>query len=331
MTYMRCKRLWDFASFNRQSLEKIRRPEHFWLGTGIHYALERYALGDNPVEAFNSWANEALLKDREEYIKKVGVAPEPNEFDGYINQFALGNSMIRHYQSHWKSPIPKGYEYIEPELTLVAKIPGTDHELVMTLDTLLRKEGTDLYYVLDHKTYKNKPKEGTIRRSMQLLAYIWGVRNAMGVRCVGAIYDGMLKKMAESPKILKNGNLSKAVDSPTTFALFEQAIEDNNLIREEYEDRLEQLQEAGNQFFSRFVIVRTAAEIRSFEKNLASTVSEMANNPAIYPNFQWQGCWDCHFTDLCYAIEDDEDVEYIKEFNYHKREPMEGYRDGREE
>src|SRR3990167_4985132 len=331
LTFLRCRRMWDYASFNRQGLEKIRRPEHFWLGTGIHFALEQYALGHNPVDAFENWSNEAIALDKAEYAKHVGVNPSPNEFTGYINQKALGLAMIEHYVEHWGSPIPQGFEYVEPELTLVAPIPNTPHELVLTPDGLLAKRQYDeagnvtgeLFYVLDHKTYKQKPKEEVMRRSMQFIAYIWGTRAALRKRCVGIIYDGLLKKVAEEPRLLTTGKLGSS--TTTTAALLERAIRRHNLPRELYANRISQLIEDGNPFFIRFPIIRSDIEIQSFEKHLANIVCEMAGDPIIYPNIQWQGCWDCTFTDICTAQESDEDYEYIVEHTYRQREPLEGY------
>jgi hypothetical protein len=45
----------------------------------------------------------------------------------------------------------------------------------------------------------------------------------------------------------------------------------------------------------------------------------MANpDLAIYPNFRWEGCWDCQTRDLCLAEEFGEDLDYIKRTRYER-------------
>jgi len=72
--------------------------------------------------------------------------------------------------------------------------------------------------------------------------------------------------------------------------------------------------------FLRALLFRPQVELEEFERHLKAEVLDMANDPAIYINRQWMGCWDCAFEPLCTAQSRGEDVEYIKRTMYTQRE-----------
>jgi hypothetical protein len=43
---------------------------------------------------------------------------------------------------------------------------------------------------------------------------------------------------------------------------------------------------------------------------------DMANEPRLYKNRVWAGCWDCSFEHLCRIQSQDGDVEYVKRTMY---------------
>jgi hypothetical protein len=71
--------------------------------------------------------------------------------------------------------------------------------------------------------------------------------------------------------------------------------------------------------FYRTVIKRTPQAFRTFERQLALEANEMANNPPIYVNRRWEGCYDCQFLPLCNAEYDGMSAKIIRETQYGPR------------
>ena len=77
--------------------------------------------------------------------------------------------------------------------------------------------------------------------------------------------------------------------------------------------------------FLRMSITRPQYEIESFGRLLALEINEMGSNPAIYLNRRWEGCFDCDFNKICYATQRGEDVDYLTQRFYTKRDAKVGW------
>jgi hypothetical protein len=137
------------------------------------------------------------------------------------------------YQARWGSALPDGYELLQPEQTIIVPIPGTKHKctneahafrvpllseqcpdcggsgelyhhLEGTLDALMRDEGGRVW-VLERKTYGNKPREDVLQQNDQFLAYLWLLSKAFPQLELGGIfYDGMWKRKLEGKRELED-------------------------------------------------------------------------------------------------------------------------------
>lgn len=76
--------------------------------------------------------------------------------------------------------------------------------------------------------------------------------------------------------------------------------------------------------FLRLIITYNSNQLDEFEKNLALEANEMANDPPLYINRRWEGCFDCNFQNLCSAQSRGEDVDYIIRTEYTRRERYDG-------
>src|SRR5205085_280287 len=72
--------------------------------------------------------------------------------------------------------------------------------------------------------------------------------------------------------------------------------------------------------FLRIMLRRTQRELDEFGRELTLVVNDMANQPSIYRNRQWQGCWDCGMESLCLAEYRQKHVDYIRRTEYTQRE-----------
>lgn len=306
--FRRCKRQWDYASFNRQGLTPIIPPTALSFGTLIHKCHEQWLL--NPDEDVQKIVlrvgAEGLKALKERYKNIVGVEPEERELQNYFEQLELALEMMINYQKKWGSALPEGFELLQPEQTILMPIPHSEdicptcsglsaqeganrdcpecegkgfirHYLEGTLDGLLR-DANGYLWVLEHKTYGNRPKIPVLQKNDQFLAYIWLLHQLDMGPVGGLLYDGMWKRRWEKDRTLDD-------------------------------------------LFMREPIIRTPEEIANFSTYVRDEAMDMAQlDLRIYPNRSWQGCWDCSFEELCSATDRGEDVDWIRARKYTLRE-----------
>lgn len=281
--FMQCRRRWDYSSRNRQNLEPIINHPAFALGRLMHSTLEHWTNGDILDEDLDTFymteAATEVEKMKSDYHKAVGAHISPDELGDTFEALQLGRSMVANYQAYYKTPLPKGFNTIQTEQTFIIKIPNTlDGFLEGTLDSLVEDRRGKLY-VLERKTYKQRPRKDRLARNHQFLSYYWLLTKAFPDRTLGGIlYDGMWKK-----------------EKPSRG----QTIED---------------------LFFRNIFTRDPSEVAEFELLLPLLYADMANDPAIYPNIPWQGCWGCRFEKLCIAQSLDEDFVDTRRTGYKLRE-----------
>lgn len=291
-TFRRCRQMWDYASFNRQGLTSIRPPTALAFGSLVHKAHELWLenLDADPSIIVGLAANTVLDELKKTYLKTVGVEPDARELESFLDQVSLATEIFVNYKEHWGSSLPDGFTLMHAEQTIVIPIPGTDHFLEGTLDGLMRDEGGRLW-VLERKTYNTKPRIDAMMMNDQFIAYLWAIRQ-LGIGDIGGIlYDGMWKRTRETEK----GKLRDLDD-----------------------------------LFFRTPLIRSPEEIDNFERQLVDEVHDMANEPRIYRNARWEGCWDCQFQNLCVAEFRGEDSEYIREKFFTKRERTAAFDEGQE-
>ena len=282
--------------------------------------LEAYKNGETwtqgkLAEHFMEHASAAIIDAKEAYKKQVGANMNESELAPLYDISRQGMIMMVNYQERWQQPVPAGFEVVATEQRCVVPIPGTEHteewewtgevapdgSLVMgrgrlvkrvydesvwhylegRLDGIIRETRSGKLYVLEHKTYKNRPKESTLHTTDQFTAYHWMLLQLvadMGLDpalVAGVAYDGLWKRAAP-PKIV-DGHAGELKD-----------------------------------LFARIRIEKGAQELGEFEEQLAQEALEMASGPAMFKNRTSDGScdWMCSDGDLCLAMTRGEDVEW---------------------
>jgi hypothetical protein len=193
--YKRCRRRWDYNSSNRQSLQKISPSSAFTLGTLIHQAHADWVEKPDaePGDLFLHHSIKMIEDTQHHYAKQVGAAMQESELEPLYDLITLGKAMMENYKAKWLVPLPRGYDLVSPEQEFVVPIPGTEHGLKCKLDAIIR-DRNNLLYVLERKTYGNRPKLNVIQESDQFLAYTWALAQ-LSIGSVGGLaYDGMWKR-----------------------------------------------------------------------------------------------------------------------------------------
>lgn len=202
-TFRRCKRQWDYASFNRQALTPLVPPTALSLGSLVHRSHEEWLLNpDKEVsDIVMGVAAQGLRELKERYKKVVGVEPDEQELKDFFEQVNLVLEMMNNYRTKWGSSLPDGYTLLQPEQTVLVSIPETPHELEATFDALIQDEGGRLW-ILERKTYGNRPKVEVLQSNDQFGAYLWALTQLELGPVGGVYYDGMWKRAWEGKRSL---------------------------------------------------------------------------------------------------------------------------------
>lgn len=302
--FKRCHAQWDYTSRNRQNLQRIIPPTAFSLGSLVHKGLELWTINPEEKSAqdyLGVAAAQEIAAIQKRYFERVGVPLSDDEQGMLLDMFGLAYEMVGNYQKHWGSPLPEGFRLVQTEQTILMPIPGTEHAceclgtdkncsecggngkthhyLEGTLDAVIEDIESHLLFVLERKTYGNRPRLDVLEIADQFTAYAWLLQKT-GIGQVGGVaYDGLWKRSVERQR----GGPRK----------------------------LEEL-------FTRTLITRSPQQLASFERELTLEVLDMAN-PKIYRNFKWDGCWDCPVESLCLSEYKGEDSQWVREQEYMPR------------
>lgn len=309
-SYERCARMWALTSFNGQALTRVQQSPALALGTLFHKTLADWLNEPNLDPAIICDAHFLTMYEeaRTRYTAIHGFNPFDRELGSVAEVGALCKAMITNYRDYYKTPLPVGYTCVMPEQTLVLDIPNSKqrckycgpiggvpcehcdgvswvtHQLEGTLDAIIADPKGNIY-VLDHKTYGNRPKLNTIEHAFQFRAYVWAATNLLGNGVRGFLYDGAWKRAQPSR--------GKTMDDlflrfPVTY---NQAQHD---------------------------------EIGAFLAMKVKQMY-LADDAMLDFNRHWMGCFDCGVEDICTAISRGEDVEHVKQQWFTHRERTTAY------
>lgn len=326
--FLRCRRQWDIVAHKRRSLKKIGAPSlGMHLGTMVHVGLEAFARGEDYEDAIRTKAQKEFKKACQNYEKVVGAGMSGEEATQFHDVTKRATVLVSRYIAHYDGALaPKGYKVLPKGIELTFKIPLAIEGLgtvwvAGTMDLLLECEETSKIWILDHKTFKQR--RGASDINFQFNSYMWAVERLLGPgTCGGFVYDGISTKDPTYPRLLKNGTLSRQwID--TTEHVYLGALQEYDLDPKDYKQFLLRLRQRDNSteglFYTRKMIPANRKGLQSQEQYLMQIARDMltVDESGIYPNFRWQGCWDCSVQDLCQAMHYQEDTTFVIENNYY--------------
>lgn len=272
---------------------------------------------------FMQHADLAIKEARAIYLRQVGAEMSDGELAPLYETVTQGRCMMDNYQERWKQPVPPGFEVVATEQRCIVPVPGTEHMeewiwvaeyspdgvyksytpvlkkydeprlhfLEGKLDAILRETKSGRLFVVDHKTYGQRPREDVLFANEQFLAYhyiLLQMAHEMGLDArlvAGVAYDGLWKRAA--PPKMVDGHKGELSD-----------------------------------LFCRRLITRPFQELREFQGMVAAQITEMASNPPIYHNRTSDGScfWACSDNQLCLAMSRGEDWEWLMRKDYKRKE-----------
>lgn len=285
-----CRRQWAYKW--KHGLDPAREPiNHFWVGTAVHRSLDEWYSGGVWEDAFEEYVKETVPPARIDSM--MG-----DERDRFMEAESLASGMMQNYVDHFAEDLNR-WRVVGTEVELYARIPKTTGWLSGTFDLLILDE-FGKFWIVDHKTYATFYRPDQLELDDQMTAYLWLIRNALGIEARGVIYNQMRKKLPTVPEPLKKGGLTRAKSLDTTYEVYLAAIKEHGLDVMDYADVLDRLASEGNRFFKREEVYRSRTELEAFTPQLVDEYREMSSTlTQIYPHLTYDCAWRCPFLSLC--------------------------------
>lgn len=265
-TWRKCKREYFYKFVMK--LEKKAKPAPLYKGSVIHEILEERIEG-------RSWKMK-MNQILEEFDKLFD-----EEKDEYGRLDLELPTIIEGYHHLYKND---GLEYLDidgkkAEHDIYVALDGKPIEeslLVYTgkIDTIaLDSEGRT--WLMDHKTFSSMPDENFRFTNQQILLYAWAMEKMGLPKPDGVIWDYIRTKVPSKPDLLKNGTMTKK-QLDTTYKVYYDALVENDLDPDDYQDYLDNLKGREGNFYRRIYLPINEAMIEPVVEDLIETAKEIA-------------------------------------------------------
>jgi PD-(D/E)XK nuclease superfamily len=338
LDFLRCRRAWDYLSPIRQSLTQRRAPQtQFHTGSLMHEGIEAKVKGLDPFEAMDRFMQEERESLRAAYAEQTGGnSMSETEMFRLSESYKMAVGMMKHYEQRYGDDplLHEGvrWKYISAELSfkidtgIVAKDDRKVY-LVGTIDGVgVDEDDPTRLAVIEHKTYAQKPDLKHLTYDHQQLGYVMCLQQLVKAPVTGCLYDGIMKRIPQPPKLLQNGDFSQAMDQPVSYWSYKEAlvrrygVKPDPEIRRKYAPALQKLKlrdlQDQSPWFSRKFVAYPQSQLRQWWCNTMDVLTDMVNDPRIYYNRSWMGCYDCWVQDLCDAQSRGGNFEYVRDTEY---------------
>lgn len=339
MTFLTCREKWDISSPNRQSIRHVATPRmYLTTGTALHNAIEaqeRFAAGYtslSPLAAAEDYLQQERLAKVDAITRETGAPPWLNEMAEWDEKAEFAKALIKQYFEHYgvENPLAdQGLRYIATEIPFkidISELVGIDDAwFVGTFDGIAADEHENLYLV-ENKSYTQKPDLQDLQVHFQTTGYAVAWQMLTGIPLMGALYNGVAKKLIKEPRVLKSGAISTDVAQQTTLARYISAVKRSggNIEDPKYAKIIEKLEEIERQgdtrFFYRELFYFNDTQISSWTEEFVKIVRTMTNAPDIYRTVPYNGCGktgsDCWYRDVCFAKHTGQDVQELLDKRY---------------
>jgi PD-(D/E)XK nuclease superfamily len=327
-TFKACRRKWDYSSTLRQGLERKAQYAPFYTGRAIHSALEAYyANGMSPTDRAIQFFAHA-----EQEMKQSGAWARFEAEALVEQQLTLG--MLEYYL-HWVSSY-KG-DYADGDLDFVSletafRVPlhsraaKVRFNFAGRFDGVVRHKPTQTLWLFETKTTRSFDEfDINLDRIEQLTAYVWAAQECLAHPVEGILMNVLRKGYPSTPKVLKNGYLSKAKsqDCPADFYLAAIHAQHKDVlqsmssrdctewIKANYGDILEALLISQPEYIKRIPVRKTPQELATFMSEFVRIGREMLDRPVIYRTESQMGCKFCQFRIPCSVAKSGGDEEGV--------------------
>ena len=292
--WRKCQMLYNYRYIR---LLKKRRPAVPLIrGSIIGELLDKRAEGKKPTQV--------IAKYEAEYGK---LFQDERELYGDIIPECL--RIVDNYKKLYKND---GLTYLNGkdgkpyELEVVAEftVDGQKVHFQGHLDKLVQDE-RDLIFVMDHKSHKVIPDSGARFNDLQLVTYVWLLPMAGYPKPDGVLWDYLRTKPPTVPEMLKKGGLTRRANIDTDYDTYLQAIQDNHLNPEDYQEELKRLKESSaGRYFDRVKLPAPSTAlidqvVREFKETIIQ-IRDISKRGTYVRNMTKDCSW-CEYYGLCSA------------------------------
>jgi hypothetical protein len=314
----------------RGNLTPLTLYTPFYFGSLVHYALDqRYTYGIDHLDAIEAF--------KDQHASERAAASRPyteSENETIEKQAALARQVLAHYDQWARTETgpyaDRNLEFVSTEQAFRTPIRTArnrrDPRFVLAgrFDGVVRSKTDGLLYLWEIKTTRSiGERVKQLALEEQANAYTLAAQDVLGQPIAGIVYTLIRKKAPESPRVLKNGLLSRAVDIDTTADHFVNCVRAHHgaqatreFIKANYNDVLAELLTQPNKFFARVVIRRTREELQTAARDLYAVAREMRNpNTPVYAHAGTH-CNYCLFREPCLAVAGGRDPQPLLQAGY---------------
>ncbi len=315
-TWRRCKRQWFY-----KYIEEIKKKEQavpLKRGSWVHESLESHNRTGNWKTGFLKYKKENWDNLFDEEKEMYGDMPK--EVAELVQKYLMQADDER--------------EIISAELEYFIRVPNTLIVLTGKIDLIYRNAMG--IWALDYKTCKSFPKEEVRTFDIQLALYYAVVKMILlelkiDEEVVGVAYEYLRTKPPTVPRLLKNGELSKAKNIDTDWYTYKKAIKENGLDVNDYLDMKELLKT--NTYFQTSLVPKSQKLVSTLLKELIVSGEEMQESrinwlsdqafnthTTTFTRNMTKDCgWDCEFRNICYGELMGEDTTMMRELEFESR------------
>lgn len=340
LAFKRCRRAWNWSSYQRENLRPIVVPKPLHFGIAWHegmatyydpsfWHLSRKEATEMAVARFLA----TTLEQKQHYLDIEADLPYDLEVE-FNERVTLGVAMMRHY-GKWAPTVDRFTPIrIEQEFEVPIMYQGKQLMCVChgwpvfyrgRLDGIVQDE-FGYYWILEHKTAAKLGSTNHLVLDEQCGSYACALKS-LGMSVKGIIYNEAVKEVPRVPTKLvsrRQGRLFSVNKSQrTTFDVYLSALIEEGENPQLYEDILNFYREQGNPFFRRTQIYRNAHELEALGEQIALEALDILDpNLRIYPNPNWLSCGWCSYREPCIMMNEGSDYEFVlKELFTVNKEP----------
>ncbi len=309
-TFRSCRQRWYFSSPMQLGLSPRMPGKALFLGTVCHDSLDRFHIiaADMPSARRPAYMEQCLnetFQNELNRLRRLLTTDEMNEMAIDISDiFDKAEAILLNHVAWCETNFFTRFEVEATEVDFVVPLmPEHGVHFAGRYDSLLRHRNTGRLWLLDYKV-SNMPIVWYTQYLQQLddqaKAYVLACRQIYGRELEGIAFNVIRAKPPTVPKVLKSGEMSRAANQDTTWAVYERALRANGLSPAMYHDMRAQLEEREEQkpFNTLVMITFTDETLELFERSMKQTVREMLR-PNIYPNPNFLNCKMCSFKGPC--------------------------------
>lgn len=309
-TWRRCRYLYHMKYVKKLRRKVKGRPLQF--GSFVHEAIEEYQKSGNfkkTIKKFNLEIEKVFDEERAALGLDRLVEDATAVTHGYLETWADDGLTYKVVEAEVEIPLVDG-------IVFVGKVDA------------IVEDSEGYIWIFERKTCKTIPEEDIRLTDIQTVMYWWAVPNMtlkVGKRIYrfkdirGIIWDYVRSKAPSIPEPLKKGGFSRA-NIDTTWGVYKQALLDNGLDPDDYEDMRQKLAGKEESFFRRIKLPYSKSMQDQVVRDFKETAMEMRilHGIAMDRNLDFT-CSFCDFKNPCVAELRGSDIDLMLKKDYEVR------------